>query len=91
MKQLPNPLSIGMFPRRHIFGHSNAQFCGYVMFIKITARHFANFDNTFKRKLVGKTKLNEFFKHTHPDLLADADRQITSRQTESMQELNSYL
>jgi hypothetical protein len=61
------------------------------MLIKLAARSFSSFSSTFTRRVAGKTNLKEFFKHTHPDLLTNAPRKITDTNTDSIQELNSYL
>ena len=48
---------------------------------------FANLSGSFKQK----NKLNEFFKHVHPDILGNAPERVREENTRSLKSLNSYL
>jgi hypothetical protein len=54
-----------------------------ITLIKFQTRSFS-FGSTFTRKLAGKTNLKEFYKYTHPDLLAGASRKVTEQNTASI-------
>lgn len=60
-------------------------------FLSHQVRHFSEYQNTFASRAAGRQQLNEFFKYTHPDSLADAPVHISTKNTESIQELNQYL